>query len=375
MAGTAQEKVMYPTSERTRKLQQLTYDAGQKLSRELPRDTVLKSIQLRLSGSVVTTFASGTPVADAQSIFDNLATRIDIVIAGSRVVKSVRPHIMRMQQLFFTQVAAERKSSAGATAALGNLPTVEGGFVFGTTGQITTVAESLTIFFEMMYAEPGLGRETTWLNLKGVTSAVLEISTAPFSALQGFGNAAPVVYSGSTLKIDIYTMEAQDVDSRVVFSDWKQTTKVQPFNGQAQGQIIDINRGNKLSGIFLFAQDGAAGSATTATGKLASNLLITNFQLVLNGQTNIQSGDFLGLQAKNRTQYGVVAPMIAGVSQLDGCAHINLLARRDLSTALSVEPPNVDNVQLIVDTAAPGIVSYATPANLTIMTEEIVYPR
>lgn len=36
-------------------------------TRELPRDTVLKYLQLRLSGSLVTTFASGTPVADAQS--------------------------------------------------------------------------------------------------------------------------------------------------------------------------------------------------------------------------------------------------------------------------------------------------------------------
>lgn len=370
-----QEKIMYPTSERTRKLQQLSFDAGQKLSRELPRDTVLKSLQLRLSGSVTTTFASGTPVADAQSIFDNLITRIDVVVNGSRVVKSVRPHLMRMQQLFFTQASAERKSSAGATAAIGNLPTVEGGFVFGTTGQTTTVAEVITIFFEMMYAEPGLGRETTWLNLKGVPSAVLELSTAPFSALQGFGNTAPVAYSNNTLKIDIYTTEAQDVDPRVVFSDWKQTTKVVPFSGQAQGQIIDINRGNKLSGIFLFAQDGAPGSAATATGKVASNLLLTNIALVLNGQTNIQATDFLALQAKNRTQYGVVAPFIGGVSQLDGCAHMNLLARRDLTTALSVEPPMVDNVQLIVDTNAPGIVNYTTPALLTVMTEEIVYPR
>lgn len=369
------EKIMYPTSERQRKLPQIRFEPNQILSRDLPRDTVLKSLMLRLSGAIQTTFASGTPVADAQSTFDNLVNRIDVIVNGTRTVKSVRPHLMRVQQLLFTQVAAERRASAGASAATDNFPTADAGFVYGTTGQYTTVAESITIFFEMVYSEPGLGRESTWLNLKGVASAELRLTTASYSSLLGYGNTAPVTYANGTFTIDVITREAQDVDPRIQFSDWKQTTKVVSFSSQSQGTLVELNRGNKLSGIMLFAQDGAAGSTTTATGKVASNLLVTNLALLVNGQTAIKATDFKALQSENRAMYGVNAPFASNVSALDGIAHMNLLARRDLSTALSVEPPFVDNLQLQIDTNSGSLVSYTNPAQLTIMTEEIVYPR
>lgn len=369
------EKIAYPQAERQRQLQALTFQESQILSRDLPRDTVLKSLQLRLSGSVVTTFASGTPVADAQSTFDNIIPRIDVVIDGSRTVKSVRPHLMRIQQLFTSTVIAERRASAGAAAATDNYPTADQGFVYGTTTQISTVAESIFLPFEMVYCEPGVGRESTWLNLKGVASAELRLTCAAFSKLLGFGNTAPVVYSSSTLKVDIVTTEAQDVDPRIMFSDWKQTTKEVTFSAETTDFPIDINRGNKLSGVMLFARDGAAGSATTATGKLASNLALTKLSLKVNGQTDIKSTDFKSLQAENRARYGVNAPMASNVSLLDGIAHLNLIARKDISTALDVSPPLVDNVQLFVNTNTSSNVSYTNPVSVTVMTEEIVVPR
>ena len=100
-------------SERQRILQPVTFAPSTTLTRDLPRDTVLKYLVLRLSGSIVTTYGSGTPVADAQSIFDNLVSRIDIVVNGSRTVKNVRPHLMNMQQLLATAQQNERKASAG----------------------------------------------------------------------------------------------------------------------------------------------------------------------------------------------------------------------------------------------------------------------
>ncbi len=364
-----------PRSDRQRKLQSLTFGPNVVLSRDLPRDTVLKSLQLRLSGAVQTTYASGTPVADAQSIFDNLIPRVDVVVDGSRVVKSVRPHLMRLQQLLSTGVQAERRSSAGAAAATDNLPTADGGFTYGTTTQYTTVAESIFIYFEMIFAEPGLGREATWLNLKGVASAEVRLFTASYSALLGFGNTAPVTYGNSTLAVDIITREAQDVEPQYRFGDWKETTKTIALSSQTSNYAIDINRGNKLTGIMLFTQDGAAGSATTATGKNASNLVVTNIALKLNGMTDIKATDFKALQAENRSDYGVVAPFASNVSALDGCAHMNLLARRDLSTALSVQMPAVDNAQLFVDTNSASNVSYTNPVQITVMTQELVEPR
>ncbi len=371
----SKEKLVYPQSERQRILQSLTFQENQILSRDLPRDTVLKSLQLRLSGAVQTTFASGTPVADSLSTFDNIIPRVDVIVNGSRTVKSVRPHLLKMQQLFTTQVLAERKSSAAAAAATGNLPTVDAGFTYGTTTQYTTVAETIFLPFEMVYCDLGMGREATWLNLKGASSAELKLTCAAFSKLLGFGNTAPVTYGNSTLVVEITTREAQDVPAEIIFSDWKQTTKEVTFSAETQDYAIDINRGNKLSGIMLFARDGAAGSATTATGKLPSNLAITKVNLKVNGQTDIKNTNFLNLQAENRSMYGVNAPFASNVSLLDGIAHMSFLARKDITTALPVQPPLVDNVQLFVNSNSSGNVSYTNPVSLTVMTEEIVEPR
>lgn len=370
-----QQKINYPQTERQRSLQALTFAENQILSRDLPRDTVLKEIQLRLSGSVVTTFGSGTPVADAQACFDNIIPRVDVIVGGSRTVKSVRPHLLRMQQLFTTNILGKRVSSAAATAATDNLPTVDANFTYGTTGQITTAAESLLLSFAMVYAEIGLGRESTWLNLKGVSSAELRLTCAGFSTLLGFGNTAPVVYTSSTFIVDVITVEAQDVPDTIQFSDFKQTTKQILLTAQTTDYAIDINRGNKLSGIMMFTKDGAAGTATTASGKLASNLVLTKIALTVNGQTQVKVTNFKALQDENRVRYGILAPNATNVSILDGIAHMNLLARKDASTALDCAPPLVDNVQLFVNTNTAANVSYTNPVSIDLMTEEIVTPR
>lgn len=358
-------------SERQRRLADVRFQESTTLTRDLPRDTVLKFLQLRLSGSVVTTYASGTPVADAESIFDNLVSRIDIVVNGSRTVKNVRPHLMSMQQLMAAKINGERKASAAAAAAAGNNPTVDGGFVYGTTTQTTTVAESILIPFENIMA-PGLGKEATWLNLKGVASAEIRFSTKAFSALRGFGNTAPVVYSADTFIIEIQTIEAQDVPSDKYFSDFKQTTKEEAFSSETTGRLIDINRGNLLQGIMMFAKDGAAGSATTATGKVASNLLITDLSLKINGQVDIKTTNFLALQAENKNKWGLNIPNLSNVSRFDGVAYLDMLRDGDITTALPCMPPDVDQVNLNMSTRSSSVVSYTNPAIVTLMTNEIV---
>ncbi|MDE2102153.1 MAG: hypothetical protein KGL39_33210 [Patescibacteria group bacterium] len=369
------EKVAYPQTERQRKLQQVSFDPSTIMTRDLPRDTVLKGIHFRLSGSIVTTFPSGTPIADALSTLDNLIPRIDVVVGGSRTVKSVRPYLLRMQQMLSTKILAERKSSAGSAAAKNNNPTADSGFVYGTTTQYTTVAESVYLPFEMIWADQSKGREATWLNLKGVPSAELRFTGAAESALLGFGNSAPVTYSSDTFVVDITTVEAQDVPPQIVFSDWKQTTKTLTFAAQTTDYLIDINRGNKLSGLWFLTRDGAAGSSTTASGKLLDNNVLARIQLLVNGQTTIKDTTFQQLQAENRLRSGVYAPFSSNVSLLDGVAFMNLLARNDASTALDVAPPMVDQVQVSVDTNDSSIVDYTNPAEVTIQTDEIVVPR
>ncbi len=365
---------LIPSAERQRLIKIVKFEPGSIASFEIPKDSCYKSLQIRLTGAVKTTFASGTPAADAMSTLANLIPRIDIYAGQNRLVKSVNPYLMGIQQLFATTVQATRRASAGAAPASGNFPTVDGGFVYGTTGQFTTVSEAITISFEMLYAQPGMGRESTWLNLKGATSSEMRIQFADFLALRAFGNTAPVSFSDSTLQVEITSREQMDVGENVVFADWKQTTKSIAFNSEQRDFAIDINKGNYLTGLMLFARDGAPGSATTATGKVPSNLLVKNITLRLNGRDTIKSTNFQALQDENRAQYGCLAPFAANVSRLDGIAHLNLLAGGNLKTALPLVPPAVDNAQLLVDTAAASEVTYTSTAELMVMTEELVLP-
>ncbi len=368
----AQKQMMFPMAEKQRKLKTLNFAESSLLSVDLPRDTVLKGIQLRLSGSVVTTFGSGTPVADALSTFDNIINRIEVSVRGSRVVKSVRPYMMGIQQLLTTTVLGERKSSAGAAASAN--PTVDAGFTYGTTTQITSVAETIYLPFEQVYCDPGKGRETTWLNLQGEPSAELKLNCVALAQLLGYANTAPVVFSSSTLAVEIVTIEAQDVPEEIIFSDFKQTFKEIQFTAQNTQFAIDINRGNKLSGLQFLARDGAAGSTTTATGKLRSDLLVTNMVLKMNGQQEIKATTWFSLQAENRARYGINAPYASNVSLLTGSAHMNMLARKNVETALDVSGIS-DQPQLFIDTADSSTVTYTAGASLVIMTEEIAFPR
>lgn len=365
-----------PRAERQRILEPIDFKEGQVLSRDLPKDTVLKHLILRLSGAVQTTYASDTPIANAESTFDSIISRIDVKINGGTTVKSVRPHLMHVQQLFSTLIQAERKAEAKAAPSNVPNPVTEGGFVYGTTGQFTEVAETVLVSFQNVYAKrynhTQYGPESTWLNLKQVSSATVELNCGNFKSLQNAATTnVAVTYANNTFKVHVQTVEAQDVPANFNFTLWKQTTREVTFSGPVTDYAIDINKGNRLQGIMLFAKDGS-------NNKLASNLLIKDVALVLNGQTTIKKSRFLDLQADNRSRFGVDAKFAGGVSRLDGVAYLDLLQDGDLSSALEVMQPVVDNVQLVISlhqsTEVPNL--YQTPpASLTIETQELILPR
>lgn len=362
-------------SERQRSLQQLAFLPSTTITRDLPRDTILKYLVLTLSGSLQTSFLSGTPVSDVDGTFDNLVSEINVVIGGSRVVKNIRPAMLNFQQLLCTKSANVKKASAGAAAlAIGLPPTVDQGFVYGTTGQFTTVRESLLLAFENIACT--IGREATWLNLKGVSSAEIRFSTKAYANLLGFGNTTPSTGFGTptpaAFTIDISTIEAADVSPTAYFSDFKQTQRNVALASGTTNQLIDINRGNYLQGIMMFAKDGAVGSATTATGKLASNSILQAIALKLNGNTDIKVTSFQSLQDENRSKFGINAPNVSNVSKLDGFAYLDLLRNGDLNTTLDVRPPAVDNVQLSISTSSFD--TYTSGAQVTLVTNEIVSP-
>lgn len=353
--------------EKQRRLQSVVLTGSGVLSRDIPRDTVLKRIQLRLKGGITTTYGSGTPVARADAIFHSLVNTIQVVCNGSRFVKNVQPHLARMQQFMNTGNFAERGSSAGASESY--LPTVNSGFTYGTTGQITTVAESISIPFEFIWTKNESERMMTWLDTRDLASCEIRFVQNPYSSLLSQANTAPVVFSASTLQIDITLVEAVGVPKGMKFFDFRQGTRDISFSAQTSLFQVEINRGSSLAGLWLYAKDGAAGSTTTATDRLASNALVTDVILKVNGTIDAKATDFLQLQAENRARYGLNANYSSNVSPIDGVAHMNFI-NESIKDALNTKE-GVDSLYLYISTNSASYTSYSNAAIVTIQTDEI----
>lgn len=111
------------------------------------------------------------------------------------------------------------------------------------------------------------------------------------------------------------------------------------------------------------------GSTTTATDRLASNELVTDMTLKLNGNIDLKATSFKQLQAENRARYGVYAPFASNVSQLDGIAHMNFIVN-SIGDAVNTKK-GVDSLYLYISSASGSVVSYTNTAFLTIQTDEI----
>lgn len=361
-----------PQAATGRKLPSVTFVENQLASVDLPTDTTLQSLLLVLSGSVITTFGSGTPVADANSFLPNLVSFFQVQVDGGRIVKSVDPAMLRFQQLLCSGIFPDRRASAAAAAA--NQPTTSQGFVYGTTTQVTTAWEASVIEFSMPYCEPGTGRELTWLQLKDKMSATLKIQMKPFTSLLGFGNTAPVVYTGSTFAFEIITKESQYVPPDIEFFDFRQTYFDQGFSGETSLFQIKLELSNKLAGVMLVANNGAAGSATTATGKILDDLLVTNVILKQNGRNELINTSWRALQYLNRQEFGYSAPVASSASVATGMAYMNLINRKNIDTALDCTRPFTDSLYLNLSTASASVTSYTNPANVRVGLDEIVAP-
>lgn len=366
-------KVVVPviSSQRTRVFKK-DFAENQNITFDLPLDTTLVGILIRLVGSVGYTYSAGTPKGRPEGALDSLCSRIDVLVDGRRTVKSVTPHFLHMQQLMTSGNELERFSEAGAAAIADNFPTTEGPFVFGTTGQKTTVRETVYLAFEHLHCDPLNGRENTYLNLRRANSATLTLQALNLASLNGVTGVTGLAFTDNKLQIEVTLIERQDIGADVVFSDWKQTFRRVPLQGEVGSFPIDVPAGAAISGFMLYTQNG-----NTATGsvvaRLPSSKILGDLELKKNGQETIQKIDFKALQSKNVTDRAINTKTSAGVNRLDGVAHFNLLSRKQLATAfINRKDYGVDSLQLVIDSKPSGIADYTTPCHLVLMTEEVV---
>ncbi len=367
MAEQQQEAVVKVPRRRT--LPQKPFAPGQNVSMDLPLDCGIVGLFVRFKGTIQTTY-TGTPAGRPEGAVDSLIRAIEVKTDRLGTVKYMRPHFLHLQQLMSGGAPTERLYGVGASAAAAKA-NIEGPFTFGTTGQYTAIDETLYLPFEQVFCEPGFGREETWLNTQRGTSATIQFQCNPYSALiQNPADVANVTFANPNFEIEVTTVERGDVPANAVFKVWRQIQKTEDFASAVNDRAIMINTENKLSGIMLYATDGATG----ANAKAPSNDLLKFLKLRKNGRDSLQEISFRQLQNINRSDYGVVAPFAAGVSRLQGFAHLTQLSRRELASALDVSKNTggVYSLQLMVDTNDNSLVSYTQPASLHIVTEEIV---
>lgn len=357
-------------AETSRLLQTMLYTSSSPglLTQNLPLDTVLKAVGLRLSGSVVVTWSS-TGYAKETSTISDLLTSVSVEVDGSRIVKNVYPHIWHMESLLAKGVQGERRCATGAAAKYNNNPLTDAGFTIPTSTQYTTVAESVFIPLEMIFATENGERETTWLDLRGKSSAVLKLNCAAVTNLDKTTNLA---FSSINFQFQPVTYEAKDFPQQPVEYDWRETFKVQTFSAAATDQLVDLPRGSRCEGISLFVREDAAGAGAASTSFRPSNNAVRQIRVRRDGR-EILSTTFQDLQGKNRRDYGVNAAFSSSQSRLDGFARINFLTAGKLNSALDVSRESgINSFELLLTVAANDPTNNIMPVDVMIHTGEIV---
>lgn len=365
-------------SQFVRRLPQVSFVANSVVSAEIPRDDVVKRIYLRLTGSQQVTFGSGSPFLGGMCFFQRLFNNIQVVQNGQDTIKSLDPHLMRMANLLAFGQAPERaytKQAGAFSTRLAQTELSSDGVAFQATTGYMLLNESLIIPFEhVMCYEAGRG-VSLW-NTKGLSSAEIRFACGAMTQLQEEPQAATVTYTDDLpFNVDVELITVPWIPREKDFLLYKQAARRVQYSAQVSDSLIDLPRGNRISGIHILVRDGD-------TNRRLSDKAVTSLSLLINGQRIIQRTTFITAQQQMRMAMGVYSPKgasAAGVTHnMQGYCYLGFLEGGDARTALDVSiAAGVDLVQLQVTTAASSGVdpaTYTNPVEVTIMTDEIAPP-
>ena len=366
------------TAQFNRRLQQVQFRPNSVVTLDVPRDDVFKRVDFRLTGSQTVTYASGSPAVGGLGFFPRICNRIDIVQNGQDTIKSVDLYMLRMQSLTVMSEQPERAYSTQAGAfstRLGQTESEFGGFAFPATTQRILFNESVTIYFEYPYAYE-VGKNVSLWNTKGLSSAEIRFAFGSMDALQEDGNGASVTYADDLApSIEVELVSAPSIPREQDFMLYKQTVRRVQFAAEARKYLVDLPRGNLITGIHLLARNGD-------TNRRLSDIVLKDLSLLVNGQRIVQRTTFLTLQQKVRSRFGIRSPKASasqGIThQMQGYTYMHLVRDGDVRSALDTSlKAGVDQVQLALTTAAstgPDAATYTNPVEISIMVDELAEP-
>lgn len=275
-------------------------DSATDIEFKLNKDSygILK-VLIMVYGYVALTITSGAVVCKAGSFCQNIFKNISVTQGGT-IYKSATPSMMRFTEGVITGKFPALRATAGATASsVGGMTDIVGGGTIpvGTTGQYQNLYEELSFHFEMIYSDVESVRRSTALRTKDKGDTLLTFQQQSFSNLLGVGNTSVISYGSlSNMYISVEIEElveeiagegnlAKNIPTKAFYElEQTKTIRASMNNDRLDGFL---GYGGEILGYYFKAQDNAAGSAATASGKLNNDLLITKMEMLVDNKLSL----------------------------------------------------------------------------------------
>lgn len=338
-------------------------------SYQLPNDILaLAQLEVLLYGFLTATYGSGTPVAKYGSVLHSLVETIN-VMRGSDAFKSASPETLGYENALLNKNFNVIRSSAGATGT--NDPQADVTTVpHGTTGQVMSFREQLTIHFAYPHAHTKEEYFNTCFRTTNIPTATVQIIQKPYLNIRDDKNTAPVVYSADALYLQFNIVEYVGLGAEALNleNDYRQEEMTASYTAKTK-DIQKLPRYGALSSIIMTARDGASGSATTATSKLLNDNLITTVKLVKNQEIIVDS-NWKDLKDQTKSLFGVQFPKVAGVARDDGMAGI-FFTKNGFRDLVDITQESASVANLVLETNDNSNVTYTEGAFLRILVSQI----
>ncbi len=345
-------------------------------SSPIPRDTVIKRITINLDLSVDATYAAGTPLVSPSGVFDRICSNIELNINGNRIIKSLRPNLIRLMNILVQGNLPRRAYSLTAAVTAPTTRRASREWLAGTVAYPATTGymlhnESVTLHCENPWGYGG-SRFMSELDVRDVASADLKFSWQAISNILQDGNAASVTYGTPTVNVTPIIIEdrarQRPTPGQVLF-DYVETYFSRSYTGQGRNNLIDLQVGNFIMGLGILCINGDA-------SQTAQENLLTNMSLMVNGGSAVQGPiSHVNMQDDNVQRFGCDDQMgladfastiasTASVHPLRGYGMMNFVRNGDWNTAInSSRAGGVDTVKLQFDTPASSGTDAATYTN------------
>jgi hypothetical protein len=361
-----------------RQLPQQTWTAGGSSSVSVPVDDVYKRAFFRINGSFSVTYASGSPVIGGLGIFPKLVTNIVIQQNGQDTLKNVDPYFMRMFDFLVNGELPRRSITKQAGAFSTRIPLTEmeyGGSAFQATTGYMLVEECISVYFEHPLAYEH-GKASSLWNCRGLASAQIILQYGSYANLDEANVGTVTFASDLPITIDIEMESAPAIGRKQNFLIFKQTSQTGSYSGQQTGAQLPLPRGNLLTGVHILTREG------DANGRRLADHVMTDIEVVLNGQRSIKKTTFRNAQEEMKIAFGlrdVRSSALQGITHnLQGYCYLGFIRDGVVNSALDTSlQAGVDSVNLKFSTgpsSGTDAVTYTNSILVSVMTDELAPP-